>query len=85
MVKIWFFTRKHIEILRKNKEDYTVSEKTDGYRYTLLLGKYKHDNSEYSVLIDRSFHIYELSVAATDFCFNGTAVDGELIIDLCIP
>ena len=61
-------------------KNYMVLEKTDGVRYCLFLGMY--DNGQkFSVLVDRSFDIYEIEIIANKNFFEGlgTLVDGELV------
>ena len=69
--------RKDFSVL--NGSPYAVSEKSDGLRYMLVLGKYS-DGTHYSVMLDRKFTVYEVNVAAKEEHFTkGTLVDGELV------
>lgn len=60
---------------------YVVSEKSDGVRYLLLLGRYNHEQSQepFAVMIDRKYRIFEINVVAEEHYYNGTLFDGELV------
>lgn len=62
-------------------DNYLVSEKVDGVRYLLVLGRTRSGQA-YSVLVDRSLRCYQCSVAALDRFFAGGCVfDGELVTE----
>ena len=86
-----------------NHQQYTVSEKLDGVRYLLVLGRYDyHTNNHniirdptkptrgtviqekksepFSVMVDRNMTAYEVAVEASETYFDGTVVDGELVV-----
>ena len=68
--------RHHLPRLRQQR--YVVSEKTDGVRYQLVMGRFRHNKKPYATLVDRAFNMYQVQVyASTDFFF-GTVWDGEL-------
>ena len=56
---------------------YVVAEKSDGVRYLLVLGKYKH--SRYSVLVNRAMVIFQVELEAPATMFEGSVFDGELV------
>lgn len=71
--------RKDLDMLVQKKNEYAVSEKTDGVRYILALGKYSNGDP-FSVMLNRNLEPFEISVIARDDVFTGgTVMDGELI------
>ena len=65
-------------------QPYAVGAKTDGVRFYLLLsymclagGKER----EYALLIDRAFRMVEVELSAPPALFEGTLIDGELVVD----
>jgi hypothetical protein len=60
---------------------YVAAEKSDGVRYLLLLGMFdeRDPSSTFSVMIDRKYRIFEISVMAAEPFFQGTMMDGELV------
>lgn len=70
------FSRKHMEII--SKEEYYISEKTDGVRYLMLI------SSRFGVVfVNRSGHLFDVVDFSTmpGFVaqFNDTILDGELV------
>lgn len=57
--------------------NYTVTEKTDGVRYLLLLCRLDERSRAY--LINRRCDLYEIPVTADASFFDGTVLDGELV------
>lgn len=75
--------RAHFGIIQQG--DYTVTEKADGVRYQLLLGRFPRSlnmsQSEYSVMIDRRLRVFQVQVMAEDKFYNGSLFDGELVLE----
>jgi hypothetical protein len=71
--------RENILLLKKNR--YVVSEKSDGVRYLLVLGKLGDNNNLFSAMIDRALTIYQVQIFAPSSYFNGggSLFDGELV------
>lgn len=68
--------RKHLSQLKE--KPYVVADKSDGVRFCLFLTR-AGDNKEYSVLVDRKLSLYQVPVAASRKCFEGSLFDGELL------
>ena len=66
--------RRHFPILRDNV--YVVCEKTDGERYMLVATTFQ--GRRISVFVNRSFHMFEVSLNLPRGAYDGTIVDGEL-------
>lgn len=70
------FSRKHMDLIAK--EDYFISEKTDGVRYLLLIG-----NAFGAVFVNRSGHLFDVVgySGLNGFVreFHDTILDGELV------
>lgn len=60
---------------------YVVSEKVDGVRYLLVIGKAGDRKENYSVLVDRKLVCYPVSIAAQEDVFLGSVFDGELVTE----
>ena len=73
--------RSHLDFLQKNINSFVVAEKSDGVRYLLLLGRHGAAQEPYSVMINRKFEIFEVSVYANPAYFDGSVFDGELVLE----
>ena len=62
-----------------NMHKYVVTEKTDGERYSLLLTKL--DNKCTAVLVNRKFSMFQIKVIAPTVYFDGTLLEGELVME----
>ena len=60
-------------------QPYVVSEKSDGMRYLLMMGRYSSTSNMYTVMIDRSMKMYQIEIFAPKEVFEGTLFDGELV------
>jgi len=61
---------------------YVVSAKSDGIRACLLLGIFNDgSNEEYGVFLDRAYNVYKVETFADPRFYDGTLLDGEIIID----
>lgn len=81
----------HLDVLRAQLDNYVVTEKSDGVRYFLVLGRdgssyLSGDNhgagdekKKFSVMVNRNLAAFEVSVAAKNNLFDGTVLDGELV------
>lgn len=58
-------------------DNYVVTEKSDGVRFTLLLSRL--DNRNAAILVNRKFSMYQLQVFAPEVYFKGTVLEGELV------
>jgi len=56
---------------------YTACEKTDGMRYLLYANSKGPDKNVF--LIDRAFRFYKVNITFSDYVFNETIIDGELV------
>lgn len=76
--------RKHLKLLEDNLSDYIVTEKSDGYRYQLVLGKINKPNQKpegFAVMVNRKMDVYEVSLYANPEYFEGSVFDGEMVIE----
>jgi hypothetical protein len=71
-------SRENLEQLKENKSAYAVAEKSDGCRYSLVIGTY-HDGVPYSLLVDRNLDMYEVKISAREDLYCGTVFEGELV------
>lgn len=75
--------RCHLNELKS--KSYYVSQKADGVRYLLLLGRFQgsacrgRQQAEYAVMIDRSMKVFEIRVQADYSFYDGSLFDGELV------
>jgi hypothetical protein len=60
-------------------EPYLITEKSDGLRMHLVLGKYS-DGTTFAVMMDNRGSAYELLVFAPRVYFDGSMFDGELVV-----
>jgi hypothetical protein len=67
--------RRHLPLLRE--APYVVADKSDGVRMCLFLTR--ASGREHAVLVDRKLSIYQVPVAASRRCFDGSLFDGELL------
>jgi len=65
---------KHFPILRSGQ--YFVCEKTDGERYMMVTLLY--EGKRKCVFVNRSFHMFEVSINLPRNIYNGTIFDGEM-------
>lgn len=64
-------------------QPYVVGAKTDGVRFYLLLSYLTLPGmveKEYAVLIDRAFRAFQLELDAPPALYEGTLLDGELVV-----
>lgn len=70
--------------MKQLSQGFSVTHKADGTRFILVLGKYSKQSFTrslfYSVLIDRTFCIYVVRVAADLRFYDGSIFDGELVM-----
>lgn len=63
--------------------DYVATLKTDGVRYLWMLTVRSDATDPVSVMVDRSLNVYEVECwAPSDFFYEGTLFDGELVWDM---
>jgi len=67
--------RRHLELLKANA--YVGADKSDGVRMCLFLAR--ACGREHAVLVDRKLSLYQVPVAASRRCFDGSLFDGELL------
>jgi len=67
--------RRHLPLLREAA--YVAADKSDGVRMCLFLTR--ASGREHAVLVDRKLSLYQVSVAASRRCFDGSLFDGELL------
>jgi hypothetical protein len=81
------FFAKPVSLERKNfsqikDQMYTVSEKTDGAAYALVLSKWPKTDDFFAVMVDSKephMNMYEVSVCAPPEFFEGSLFTGELV------
>ena len=66
------------------REKYVVSNKADGVRYLLVMGRRRHPqlagkHEPYAVMVDRTLRVYQLQIMALSPLFRGSVFDGELV------
>ncbi len=61
-------------------DEYVVAEKTDGVRYQLMLCR-DAEQRACAVMIDRACRKYEVRVCAEQRYYDGTLLDGELVLE----
>ena len=74
-----------VSILREDmsklmQSQYYASAKLDGTRYLLLLGMHETTGENYAVFIDRAYHMYHVKVMIPESYYQGTLIDGEMVI-----
>ena len=69
--------RCHLSVLRS--EPYKVCEKSDGQRFLFVCTRY--ENKPYCFVIDRRTDIFLLRFEIVTEAFNGTILDGEIILN----
>src|SRR4051812_13147426 len=75
-----------VELNKKNANqlhhmEFVTAEKTDGIRHYLILGTWpeRDKNQEFSLLVDRTGKMFEISVTAPKHLFKTSCFDGELV------
>jgi hypothetical protein len=67
--------RRHLPLLKEAA--YVAADKSDGVRMCLFLSRAA--GREHAVLVDRKLTLYQVPVAASRRCFDGSLFDGELL------
>jgi len=71
-------TREMFETIKLDQ--YLTSEKIDGIRYLLVLGRTKSQVT-FSVMVDRNLRCFPVSIIALERYYTGSVYDGELVME----